>query len=183
MPLHTLLLMKIQTGCGATGVTRKQCTFIAGNCVAGNCLHARCHACPQSTHLQVNARLAKVEAEHGGSSSGDPSVPKEQWPPAAACPKCRAPAAAAAEASAAAAEQAGDGGGGGGEAAFEWDQRAVFDFLWEAFGAPAPDAGASSPAAAGAWDIWLWLAVGCGAFGLYAAARSNRKPPGSSKTL
>lgn len=133
-------------------------------------------------YTQVNARLAKVEAEHGGSSSGDPSVPKEQWPPAAACPKCRAPAAAPAEAAAAAAEQAGDGGGGG-EAAFEWDQREVFEFLWEAFGAPAPDAGASSPAAAGAWDIWLWLAVGCGAFGLYAAARSNRKPPGSSKTL
>jgi hypothetical protein len=40
-------------------------------------------------HNEVNARLAAVEREHGGSSSGDPAVTKVQWPSAAACPSCR----------------------------------------------------------------------------------------------
>eukprot|EP00879_Flechtneria_rotunda_P002836 GHRR01003049.1.p1 GENE.GHRR01003049.1~~GHRR01003049.1.p1 ORF type:complete len:611 (+),score=194.39 GHRR01003049.1:731-2563(+) len=42
-------------------------------------------------HNDVNARLAKIESEHGHSSSSDPAHPKQQWPSAAACPQCRLP--------------------------------------------------------------------------------------------
>jgi hypothetical protein len=58
-------------------------------------------------NAQVNARLAKVEQEHGGSTTGDPHTPKLQWPTAAACPKCRRAAAAG--------DAAGDAGDGAGD--------------------------------------------------------------------
>jgi hypothetical protein len=85
---------------------------------------------------QVNARLAKVEQEHGGSSSGDPLVPKAQWPYTRACPECRA---------APGADGGGGGSSGGGGATgrvvgIEWDEEKVLAHLSEAYGGAAPDA-------------------------------------------
>lgn len=40
-------------------------------------------------HNLVNERVGGLEAQHG---SGDPRYPKVQWPSAAECPRCRAPA-------------------------------------------------------------------------------------------
>ncbi|GBF96297.1 hypothetical protein Rsub_09092 [Raphidocelis subcapitata] len=82
-------------------------------------------------HNEVNARLARVESEHGGSSSGDPQHPKRQWPTPAACPGCRRrtqPGAAAA-----------------GVPAFEWNEDRVLDFLDDAYAGNPGDAGASNP--------------------------------------
>jgi hypothetical protein len=103
---------------------------------------------------QVNARLAKVEQEHGGSSSGDPAYPKAQWPYTRACPDCR---------------RATSGGGGGAAArvvGVEWDEGKVLEHLNEAYGGVAPDAGS--------------VAGIFGDGGGGGAAASATKEPGSS---
>lgn len=75
-------------------------------------------------HNEVNARVAKLEAEHG---DGDPAFPKAQFPSPELCPLCRRKASKA----------AGHAGGGAlqpgpdGEA---WDLDVVYDFLTGFYG-------------------------------------------------
>uniref|UniRef100_A0A061S7X1 Sulfhydryl oxidase n=1 Tax=Tetraselmis sp. GSL018 TaxID=582737 RepID=A0A061S7X1_9CHLO len=63
-------------------------------------------------HNEVNMRLEKVEREHG---TGDPAMPKVQWPPAEVCADCRR------------------------KATDEWDEDRLYDFLLRFYGGPPPD--------------------------------------------
>lgn len=114
---------------------------------------ARCRAPPQ-----VNGRLARLEAEHGRSSTGDPLYPKRQWPRAVACAACRTEAPAG-EAKPAAAATPGETPGDG----TVWNKVEIRKYLLRSYAGPAPDAGASLP-----WDmrgssvhvyVWVGLAV------------------------
>ncbi len=91
---------------------------------------------------QVNARLARVEAQHGKSFTGDPGWPKEQWPPREVCAAC-----VAAQPGAAAAGEGGGGSGGG------WHEAAVAAFLERSYGpasyAAVAQAAGLAPAALG----------------------------------
>lgn len=131
---------------------------------------------------QVNARLAEVESEHGGSSSSDPLVPKVQWPAAAACGACRAGAGGGAGNGT---EEAGAGAG----AAVQWDEGAVFAYLEQAYASLAPDTGASLGLAGsgggggGSWDMVVWLVVGCALFGAGVVYMGRRGEHRTVKTL
>lgn len=68
-----------------------------------------------SVHNEVNARLARVEAEQG---SGDPLFRKSLWPPPELCPACHGPAA----------DQA--------AGVADWEEDAVYAFLLQFYNAP-----------------------------------------------